>query len=222
MSITMVGWWQKKKNKKKNALKQSPKKGNLDQNINDLKSDIVIPFLKILFRRYTTFLYSSTRSIRHHQSLFYFKFSSRKSQNQQKLAKKITHFTIKFRSKNLTHFRNLNSFDIENNMLPKHSQKPFSGFLANMFLFGVTKNICSAPFLDTQKLNSWRTLKANVCLFLYIYVRKFYLVRMGGGRLNNFLNAACCLGFIKCLVNFHFNWNFWKLNYFSAFRCLHL
>ena len=29
-------------------------------------------------------------------------------------------------SKNLTHFVNLNSFEIENNMLPKHSQKIFS------------------------------------------------------------------------------------------------
>ena len=40
--------------------------------------------------------------------------------------KKITHFTIQFRSKNLTHFTNLNSFEIENNILPKYSQKNFS------------------------------------------------------------------------------------------------
>ena len=58
--------------------------------------------------------------------IFNFRFSNRKSQSQQKLAKKITHFTIQFRSKNLTHFTNLNSFEIENNMLPKHSQKAFS------------------------------------------------------------------------------------------------
>ena len=56
---------------------------------------------------------------------FNFRFSSRKSQNQQKLAKKITHFTIHFCSKNLTHFTNLNSIDIENNMLLQHCQKPF-------------------------------------------------------------------------------------------------
>ena len=54
-----------------------------------------------------------------------FGFSSRKSQSQQKLAKKITHFIIQFCSKNLTHFANLNSFDIENDMLPQHSEKPF-------------------------------------------------------------------------------------------------
>ena len=45
---------------------------------------------------HTTFLYSSTRSSGHDQN---FRFSSRKSQSQQKLSKKITHFTIQFRSK---------------------------------------------------------------------------------------------------------------------------
>ena len=54
-----------------------------------------------------------------------FRFPSRKSQSQQKLTKKITHFTLEFHSKNLTHFTNLNSPDIENNMLPQHNQKPF-------------------------------------------------------------------------------------------------
>ena len=55
---------------------------------------------------------------------FNFRFSSRTSQNQQKLAKKITHFTIQFHSKNLIDFMNFN--DIENNLLPQHSQKSFS------------------------------------------------------------------------------------------------
>ena len=34
-----------------------------------------------------------------------------------KTSEKITHFTIQFRSKNLTNFTNLNSLDIESNML---------------------------------------------------------------------------------------------------------
>ena len=84
---------------------------------------------------------------------FYFRFFSKKSQSQQKLAKKITHFTIQFRPKNL---RNVS---------------------ANMFLFGVRKNICTAPFLDAQELHSWRILKANVCMFLYIFVRKILFHR---------------------------------------------
>ena len=40
-------------------------------------------------------------------SFFNFRFFSIKSQSQAKLAKKITHFTIQFRSKNHNHFTNL-------------------------------------------------------------------------------------------------------------------
>ena len=40
--------------------------------------------------------------------------------------KKITHFIIQFCSRNLTHFTNLNSFETENHMPPKHSQKASS------------------------------------------------------------------------------------------------
>ena len=45
---------------------------------------------------------------------FKYRFSSRNSQSKQKLAKKITHFTTQFRSKNLTRFRNLNLLVNEN------------------------------------------------------------------------------------------------------------
>ena len=123
------GLWPTTKNKKKHWLKRPkavPKKTNLDQNINDSKSHIVIVFSKILFR-HTQFFYIRLHVPGHHQSIFFdFGFSSRKTQSQQKLAKKTTHFTIQFCSKKPTHLTNLNSFDIENNMLPKHSQKPCS------------------------------------------------------------------------------------------------
>ena len=78
-------------------------------------------------------------------------------------------------------------------------------FPENMSLFGVRNSICTAPFLDTQdvvlgnqemvqyKCYFWdQTEKcfreANVCIFLYISVRKFYsrdVVRlyMVGGKL---------------------------------------
>ena len=42
----------------------------------------------------------------------------------------------------------------------------FTNFPGKMLLFGVRKNICTAPFRDAQELLSWRTLKANVCIFL--------------------------------------------------------
>ena len=54
-----------------------------------------------------------------------FRFYTRKSESQRKLAKKITHFIIQFCLKNLIHFTNLNSLDIKNNMLPQYSQKRF-------------------------------------------------------------------------------------------------
>ena len=56
---------------------------------------------------------------------FDFRFSRTKPQRQQ-LSIKITYFVIQFRSKHVTHFTNLNLLATENNMLPKHSQKPFS------------------------------------------------------------------------------------------------
>ena len=102
----------------------------------------------------------------------------------------------------------------------------FTNFPANMFLFGVRKIICTAPFPDAQELLSWSTLKANVCIFLYTSLRKFLFQRlskilsggMGGWwRLNNFLKAARCLGLVKCFTIFHFNWNFSKFNYFLVF-----
>ena len=137
-----------------------------------------------------------------------------------KTCKKITRVTIQFCSKNLIHFTNINSLNIENNMFLQHNQKPFwlYKFLANMF---------TAPFLDTQELHSWSTLKANACIFLYISLRKFLFQRRskvlsgkgwGGGRLNNFLEAARCLGPVKYFTIFRFNWQyFWKFNYFQHF-----
>ena len=84
-------------------------------------------YLEFLFWKYffehTTFL----RTFQWTSEFFLdFRFSSRKSQSQQKLAKKITDFSIRFNSKHLTYFINLNSLDIEHNMLPKHNKKPFS------------------------------------------------------------------------------------------------
>ena len=55
-----------------------------------------------------------------------FRFFGRKSQSQQKLVKKIIHFTMQFRSKSLTQFTNLNSLNIIKNRLRQHNQKRYS------------------------------------------------------------------------------------------------
>ena len=59
-----------------------------------------------------------------------------------------------------------------------------------MFLLGVREYTCTVPFLDAQELSFWSTLKENVCIFLYISVRKifskyvvrFYLMGVGWGK----------------------------------------
>ena len=139
----------------------------MDQGINDSKSRIWNPFFSKYFFGFGLF----------------FLFSSRKLQSQQKIAKKATHSTIQFRWNNLTHFKNLKSLDIENNMLSQRSQKPF------------TLKICTASFLDAQELHSWSTLKANVCIFLYISVTKFLFQRRskilsGLARQDDFLKGS--------------------------------
>ena len=51
---------------------------------------------------------------------------------------------------------NLNSFEIEKKCSQNTAKKlsQFTNFPANMFLFGVRKNICTKPFPDTQELLS--------------------------------------------------------------------
>ena len=93
---------------------------------------------------------TTRRSNWHHQIFFLdFRFSSRKSQSQQKLVKKITHFTIQFRSTILRTATHL-TLKIVSSRNTAKSLSDFANFPADMFLFGVRKNICTAPFLDAQ------------------------------------------------------------------------
>ena len=101
MSATIAGW--RRKILKLHWLKRHkkvPKKRNLDPKIN--KSKLHIWSLSCSFR-----------------------FSRRKSRSQQKLAEKVTHFTIQFHSKKpFSHFPNFDSLNIVKMILPK--QKPYS------------------------------------------------------------------------------------------------
>ena len=130
-----------------------------------------ILFLKILFWAYNFFIFVEMFPRTSSEFLFNFRFSSRKSQSQQKqhsFARKTllilrisTHLTLKIicsrnTAKNLSDFKD---------------------FPADMFLLGVRENICTAIFLDAQELHFWSTLKANVYIFLYISVRKFLFQR---------------------------------------------
>ena len=73
-----------------------------------------------------------------------------------KTRKKALSFYNKVLLKNLTHFMKFNSLEIENIMLCNTAKNlsHFTNFPANIFLFGVRKNFCTASFLDAQELYS--------------------------------------------------------------------
>ena len=127
---------------------------------------------------------------------FNFRFFSRKSQSQQKLSKKVTYFTIQFHSKNLIRFTNLNSLDIENNMLSQHRQKPFWHCLVLEKTFALhhfwTPKNCILEAL-------WKQMSVCFCISARIFLFQRRSKILSGeewieGRLNNFLKAACGLG----------------------------
>ena len=107
-----------------------------------------ISYLEFVFfeniRAYSVFIFLQTFQLTPSEFFFLnFRFSSRKSQSQQKLAKKITRFTIQFRSTILRTSTHLTLKIIS-------SLSHFTNFPADMFLFGVRKNIWTAPILDAQ------------------------------------------------------------------------
>ena len=176
MLATMVDW--RRKIKKKHLLKRPkavPKKTrNLDQNINDSKSHICNSFFEnIISRVYNFFMFIHTFQCISSESFFNFRMSSWKSQSQQKLVKKIIHFTIQFHSKHLTHLTNLSSLDIENNMLPKKRQKPFS-----LYKFPSKHVSCWCQKKHLHYTISWhpRTVFLkhfeSKCLYISVYVFK--------------------------------------------------
>ena len=172
-------------------------------------------FLKNLFRAYNVFMFVQRFQWTSSEFFFNFRFSSRKFQSRQK-----------------THFTKLTSLGIANNMLPQHSQKDFWIYkFSSKHVSNVRKNICTAPFVDTQELHSGSTLSENVFIFLYISLIKCLFQRPSkvlsswgwdGRRLNNFLKATRCLALAKCFTFFHFNWKFWKFNYLVAFQYFYL
>ena len=156
-------------------------------------SNLELFFLKKLFRAYNFFIFAEMYQRTSSEFLLNFRFSRRKSQSQQKLAKKIAHFTIQSCLKNIFHFTNLETHLILKIICSRNTAKnlsDFKNFPADMFLLGVREYTCTVPFLDAQELSFWSTLKENVCIFLYISVRKifskyvvrFYLMGVGWGK----------------------------------------
>ena len=178
-----------------------------------------ILFLKILFRAYNVFIFVHMLQWTSSDVFLISDFlveSFKDNKNQQKRSNFLQHsFALEpsliLRTSTHLMLKIICSRNTAKNL------SDFTNFRANLFLFGFRKDICTAPFLDAQELHFSSTLKANVCIFLYISVRKFLFQRCSkilsggkwvGGRLNDFFKLTRCLGLAKCFTIFHFNWNF--------------
>ena len=122
----------------------------------------------------------------------------------------IIHFTIQFHAKKLHLF-----FETEfNQYCKKYTPATYPvNFQVNMFLVGVKINLHCTNFRQWWTA-SWSIGKANVCIFLFICVKTFLFWR----RRKFWLIVWTSLSVFEI---FHFNWNFWKFNYFVAFWYFH-
>ena len=139
----------------------------------------VIPFLKILFRAINFFMFVHTTQWTSSE-FFLSRFSSIKP-----LAKKITHFTVQFCSKNLTHITNLNS-------LQQNTAKTFFTlqiFQQTCFCLVSEKTFTPHHFLTPQNCileAFWKQMSVYFCVspwekFCFKDVVRFYLVGWGLG-----------------------------------------
>ena len=116
---------------------------------------------------------------------------------------------------------NLNSLDIENNMLLQHSQKLF--WIYEKFSSKHVSVWCQKKTFVLHRFLTHKTafLKhfERKCPFISVYPRKkrrSKILSDGGwvvGKLNNFIKAARFLSLVKCFAIFHFNWNFCKFKH---------
>ena len=120
--------------------------------------------LKILLRTCSVFIFVQTFQLAPPQFFLNFRFSSRESQSQQKLAKKITHFTIQFRS---TIVRTS-----IHDTLSQHSQKPFwlYKFSSRHVCFVSEKIFALHPFLTPNNCILEALWKQ---MFVYFYISTY-------------------------------------------------
>ena len=130
----------------------------------------VILFFKIFFHAYNFFLHVPLDIIK---VFFNSRFSSRKPIKASEKGHSFRNRSSLKKASLILRTSTLLTLKIicSRNTAKKLSQ--FTNFPANMLLFGVRKNICTAPFSGALELLSWSILKANFCIFLYISLRKF-------------------------------------------------
>ena len=131
-----------------------------------------ILFLKILFWAYNLFIFVRTFQWTSSEFFLNFIFSTRKSQNRQKLAKRITHFTIQICSKNLTHLRTSThlTLKIMCSRNTTNNLSDFTNFPAKMFLYGV--RFALHHFLTPKNCILFLKDFESKCLCISLYLRK--------------------------------------------------
>ena len=98
-----------------------------------------------------------------------------KASKKQKLAKNNIHFTIRFCSKNPTHFTNLNPLNIIKYILLEHSQKHVSGWCQKKHLHFIISRRPRTAFSKHMKIKClYIPPLENICSR---DVGSFYLVR---------------------------------------------
>ena len=135
-----------------------------------------ILFLKILFRAYNFYIFAQMFQQTSSEFLYHFRFSGRKPQIHQKLRKRSLIVQHSFARKTSLILRTSTHLTLKI-ICSRNAAKnlsDFKKFPADMFLLGVRENICTEPFLDAEELHFWNTSKANICIFLYISLRKFF------------------------------------------------
>ena len=80
--------------------------------------------------------------------------------SEHNLAKKVTHFTMQFRSKNLTHFTNLYLLNIIKKILPQHSQKHVSGWYQE-------QKLCCIDAQNLHSRSTWKALPLYDCKYQF-------------------------------------------------------
>ena len=152
--------------------KAVPQKRNLDQNINDSKSHICNFYLKILFRANNFIPHVLVDIMRFFYIPEFIAENLKPNKNQRKRLP-ILQYILAQKTSLILRISTLVELKIIcfQNTAKKLSQ--LTDFPADMFLFDVRKNICTASFPHAQELLSWNALKANVCIFPYISLRKF-------------------------------------------------
>ena len=149
----------------KKTSKAFPQKRNLDQNINDSKSHICNFFLNILFRADNFIPHVKVDIIR----FFFipeFIAENLKPQKNQRKRSPILQYIFAQKTSLILRISALWKLKIICSQSTAKKLSQFTNFPADMFLFGVRKNIYTASFPDGQELLSRNTLKANVCIFL--------------------------------------------------------